>query len=76
MNENKPKTKTKVGAFEVTGWDNEKDGKKWVSYQLQKSWKQDEEWKQSKMTLNASDLPKVVLALQKAFEQHYEKNED
>lgn len=76
MAENKPTTKVKVGTIEVTGWNNEKDGKKWVSYQVQRSYKVGDEWKQQKITLNHSELPKMALALNKAFDEHYKKNSD
>lgn len=78
-NKPKPETKTKIGQFEITSWKNtsgEGDKKKeWLSYQLQKSYKDKEDkWQNQKITLNTSDLPKVALALNKAFEKHYDKN--
>lgn len=75
-NKNTPVSKVKKGTVEITGWKNEKDGKTWISYQLQRSYKVGEEWKQQKITLQHSDLPKISIACMEAFSNHYDKNKE
>lgn len=70
-----PVSKTKIGLFEITAWKQTKDNKTWLNYQLQKSYKdKDNNWQAQKINLNASDLPKLALVAQKAYEDHYTKS--
>lgn len=65
----KPIQKFSVGAIQVAVWANEgKEGRTFNSVTMQKRYKTEEGiWKNSS-SLNANDLPKAVLALNKAFE--------
>jgi hypothetical protein len=64
----KPIHKISVGAIQVAVWENQgKEGNVFNSVSLQKTYKQGEEWKKTS-NLKQNDLPKAVLALQKAFE--------
>ena len=69
---NKPETKVRVGAVTATVWKNifQKDGKTYENFSvnLQRSYKdKDEKW-QNTDSLKTNDLPKAILALQKAYE--------
>jgi hypothetical protein len=72
MGKNLPEKKFRSGAVAATIWSNSsvKDGKA-VSYRtisLQRSYKdKNDEW-QSTESLRASDLPRAILVLQKAYE--------
>jgi hypothetical protein len=58
----------KVGGVVATIWRNENDGKVSLSVTLERSYKdRNGEWKKSH-SLRQNDLPKALLALQKAFE--------
>lgn len=64
----KPIQKFSVGGIQIAIWENEaKEGRTFNSVTMQKRYKDGEEWKTSN-SLNASDLPKAVLALNKAYE--------
>lgn len=68
MNENRPIQKFSVGLVTAAVWENEgKEGRIFKSVTLQKRYKDGKEWKTTN-SLNANDLPKAVLALNKAFE--------
>jgi len=64
-----PVKKFSVGGVQVAVWQNEgKEGRSYYSVSFDKRYKdKNDEWK-STTSLNASDLPKAILALQKAFE--------
>ncbi len=63
-----PITKVDVGQIHAAIWENQgKEGKTFNTVTLNKSYKEGEEWKNTN-TLSASDLPKAILALQKAYE--------
>jgi hypothetical protein len=63
-----PVKKIKVGAIEVAVWENQsKEGNKFYNTTMERSYKDGEEWKKTN-SLRDSDLPKAVLALQKAYE--------
>jgi hypothetical protein len=58
----------RVGGVEATIWKNEYDGKTSFSVTLQRSYKdRNGVWKTT-YSLRQNDLPKALLALQKAFE--------
>jgi len=64
-----PKKKFSVGAIQVAVWENEsKDGNKFSTVSIDRSYKdKKDEWKKT-TSLRQADLPKAVLALQKAYE--------
>jgi len=66
---NVPVKKFQAGGVQVAVWENDgKEGKKFKSVSFQKSYKDsNDEWKHTS-SLNANDLPKAIVALQKAFE--------
>jgi hypothetical protein len=58
----------RVGGVEATIWKNENGGKTSFSVSLQRSYKdRNGEWKRTH-SFRQNDLPKALLALQKAFE--------
>jgi hypothetical protein len=58
----------RVGGIEATVWKNTNGGKEYLSVTLQRSYKdRNGEWK-STHSFRQNDLPKALLALQKAFE--------
>ena len=68
MPENRPIHKISVGGIQVAIWSNEgKEGTIYNSVSFDKRYKQGEEWK-STNSLKANDIPKAILALQKAYE--------
>ncbi len=64
-----PVKKFSAGAVQVAIWENDgKEGAKFNTVSIQRSYKdKDGEWKSSN-SLNTSDLPKAILTLQKAYE--------
>ncbi|MFH1390850.1 MAG: hypothetical protein ABIH20_00890, partial [Candidatus Diapherotrites archaeon] len=76
MNEKKaPTTKFRVGNVNVAVWENEnKKGNAFKSVSLEKVYKVGEEWK-STTSLNINEIPKAILALQKAYEHIALKDE-
>lgn len=64
-----PVKKFSTGAVQVAVWENEgKEGNKFYSVSLDKRYKdKNNDWKSSS-SFKMNDLPKAVLALQKAFE--------
>ncbi len=63
-----PEHKIRAGNIEVAIWRNTvPEGKSYYTYTLTKSFKKDDEWRNTQ-TLSKNDLPKAILALQKAFE--------
>lgn len=69
---NKPIKKFKAGQFETSIWENEiqKDGRSFTakSVSLRKSWKDNENWKDSTINLQPNDIPKASFVLRKAYE--------
>ena len=64
----KPVQQFKVGGIQVAIWQNEsKEGQAFSSISMDKRYKVGEEWR-STTSLKANDLPKAILALQKAYE--------
>lgn len=76
---NQPKKKYQAGQISVTAWENEREvnGQKipMTSFQLQKRYKDGEEWKTSN-SLNLNDLPKAAMLLQKAYEETVLKSKE
>ena len=65
---NAPEHKIRAGQVRVAVWRNStQDGKTFYSCTLEKQFKKDNEWKTTN-SLNKNDVPKAVLALQKAYE--------
>lgn len=68
----KPIAKFRAGAMSISIWENSgsKDGKKFSfkTASLQRSYKVDNVWKNENLSLRASDIPKAILVLNKAFE--------
>ncbi len=64
-----PVKKFSVGGVQVAIWENEgKEGSKYYSVSFDRRYKdKNDEWK-STSSLKANDLPKAILALQKAYE--------
>jgi len=63
-----PVKKIKVGGIEAAVWENtSKEGNKYYTTTMERNYKDGEEWKKT-TSLRANDLPKAILALQKAFE--------
>lgn len=65
----KPIKKFSAGGIQVAVWENEgKEGKQFYSVSVDRRYKdKNDEWK-STNSLKATDLPKAVLALNKAYE--------
>ena len=62
-----PVKKVKVGAIEVAIWENSsKDGKKFFTTTMDRSYKTGEDWKKT-ASLRDADIPKAILALQEAY---------
>ena len=54
--------------LEVTVWENEgKEGRIYNTVKLEKVYKKNDDWKKT-TSMNANDLPKAVMLMQKAFE--------
>jgi len=63
-----PVKKIKVGGIEAAVWENtSKEGNKYFTTTMERNYKDGEEWKKTS-SLRVNDLPKAILALQKAFE--------
>ncbi|MFA5763685.1 MAG: hypothetical protein WC915_02645 [archaeon] len=63
-----PVKKIKIGGIEVAVWENtSKEGNKFFTTTMERSYKVEEEWKKTN-SLRDNDLPKAILALQKAYE--------
>ena len=63
-----PVKKIKIGGIEVAVWENtSKEGNKFFTTTMERNYKDGEDWKKTN-SLRVNDLPKVILALQKAFE--------
>ncbi|MBI4210773.1 MAG: hypothetical protein HY544_04680 [Candidatus Diapherotrites archaeon] len=69
MEESKgPKAKFSAGAVHVAIWENTgKEGMQYNTISIEKHYKSGEEWKTTK-SLRTNELPKAILALQKAYE--------
>ena len=63
-----PVKKIKIGGIEVAVWQNtSKEGNNFFTTTMERNYKDGEEWKKTS-SLRDNDLPKAVLALQKAYE--------
>ncbi len=63
-----PRARFKAGGIQVAIWDNaSKDGQIFQTVSIDRSYKAGEEWKSTK-SFRANDLPKAILALEKAYE--------
>jgi uncharacterized protein (DUF736 family) len=70
-----PVKKIKIGGIEVAVWENtSKEGNKFFTTTMERSYKVGEEWKKTN-SLRDNDLPKAILALNKAYEFVAIKNE-
>jgi len=73
----KPIKKFSAGGVQVAVWENEgKEGKQFYSVSIDRRYKdKNDEWK-STNSFKATDLPKAVLALNKAYEYLTLKDDD
>ncbi len=63
-----PVKKIKIGGIEVAVWKNtSKEGNDFFTTTMERNYKDGEDWKKTN-SLRDNDLPKAMLALQKAFE--------
>jgi hypothetical protein len=63
-----PVKKIKIGGIEAAVWQNKSsEGKEFYNVTMERSYKDGEEWKKTN-SLRVNDLPKAILALQKAYE--------
>ena len=63
-----PAKKIRVGGIEIAIWKNSsKEGKEFFTTTMERNYKIEDDWKKTG-SLRANDLPKAILALQKAFE--------
>ncbi len=63
-----PIKKIKIGGVEVAVWENKsQEGNKFYNTTMERNYKDGEEWKKTN-SLRDNDLPKAILALQKAYE--------
>ena len=63
-----PIKKFKAGSIQVAIWENEKkEGGKYNTVSLDKRYKDKEEWKSSS-SFHMNDLPKAIIALERAYE--------
>ena len=63
-----PVKKIKIGGIEIAVWENQsKEGNKFFTTTMERNYKDGEDWKKTN-SLRVNDLPKAILALQKAFE--------
>ena len=68
MKHNGPKAKFNAGAVQVAVWENEgKEGTLFETVTIDKRYKAGDEWK-STNSFKVNELPKAILALQKAYE--------
>lgn len=67
--ENKPERRISIGAIQIAVWKNQRpDHSAYHTITIQKNYKSPEgEWKQTQ-SIPANDLPKLQLALSRAFE--------
>lgn len=63
-----PPEHVRVGGVEVTIWKNNSDGT-FATVTMQRNYKDKNDQWQKTQSLRANDIPKAVLALQKAYEQ-------
>ena len=64
----KPVKKVSVGGIEAAVWENSsKEGNKYFTTSMERNYKDGDEWKKTG-SLRTTDLPKAILALQKAYE--------
>lgn len=63
-----PVKKVKIKGVELAVWENEsKEGNKFYNVSMERNYKDGEEWKKTN-SLRENDIPKAILALQKAYE--------
>ncbi len=78
-NKNKPTNEITKGNVKVSMWEkeHEKDGKKFKTktFTAQRFYKDGEEWKYTN-SFNLSDVPKLIIALQEAFNNAITKKEE
>jgi hypothetical protein len=71
-----PVEKIKYGGITLDIWENEgPNNSKFYTFTIQRSYKQGNDWKNT-TSLRQQDLPKVILALQKAYEQSMSSEQD
>lgn len=65
---NKPKNTIRIGGIKVTTWENQSEKGSFLTHNVARSYKDKKgEWKETG-SFPTADLPKLILALQKAYE--------
>lgn len=67
--------KIKRGGVCVNRWSNKGEHSDFNTYTIERNYKQGNDWK-STTSLRAQDLPKAILALQQAYEESFESEQD
>jgi len=70
-----PIDKIKVGGVTVDVWENKGEHNTFNTFSMQRSYKDGETWKNT-TSLREGDLPKAILALQKAYEKSVISEQD
>ena len=68
---NEPVAKFKDRGLEVTIWENSNDKDTWYSVNMERSYKDGDDWKKT-TSLNKSDLPRAMALLQLAYAKIHE----
>jgi hypothetical protein len=69
METKKPIKQYKAGVISVSAWKNESDKGEFITFSLQRAYKQGEEWKHTQ-SFRANDLPKLISLLQESYDEH------
>ena len=70
-----PVAKIKYGGITVDVWENKGEHSTFNTFSMQRSYKDGENWKNT-TSLREGDLPKAILALQKAYEKSIMSEKD
>jgi hypothetical protein len=70
-----PVYKIKVGGITVDVWENKGEHSTFNTFSMQRSYKKDDKWENT-TSLREGDLPKAILALQKAYEKSIISEQD
>ena len=68
---NEPVAKFKDRGLELTIWENSNDENTWYSANMERSYKDGDDWKKT-TSLNKSDLPKAAALFQLAYAKIFE----
>jgi len=70
-----PTTKIRIGTISVAGWKHESENGDWESYKIQRSYKDSDDKWQNTSSFRRDDIPKIILALQTAYRESFQKTE-